>query len=58
MQFLAIFLASASVAFANVANVRDASSFPSATTLPYPNWCNHGWTGDGSCEKDGLHTYC
>ncbi|KAK4632163.1 Ecp9-3 [Fulvia fulva] len=20
--------------------------------------CDHGAAGDGSCEKDGLHTYC
>ncbi|KAG5951434.1 hypothetical protein E4U58_001172, partial [Claviceps cyperi] len=58
MQFLATFLASASVVFANVANVQDAASSPSATTLPSPNWCNHGWAGNGNCEKDGLRTYC
>ncbi|KAG6087165.1 hypothetical protein E4U30_008211 [Claviceps sp. LM220 group G6] len=54
MQFFTLLLASASVGSA----VAAPNPAPSPHTVIHPQWCNNGWTGDGSCEKAGLHTYC
>ncbi|KAG5961204.1 hypothetical protein E4U56_003949 [Claviceps arundinis] len=54
MQFLAFVLASASVALAVPA--------PESSIVPAQpgkaDWCNHGWSSNGICEKKGLNTYC
>ncbi|KAG6020400.1 hypothetical protein E4U40_006158 [Claviceps sp. LM458 group G5] len=58
MQFLALLLASASVVFAHIPYPTSSPSPVKTGTSSTPNWCNLGWSGDGSCEKRGLNTYC
>ncbi|KAG5992231.1 hypothetical protein E4U54_003714 [Claviceps lovelessii] len=53
MQFLTLLLATASVAFA-----AQESPVPKVENNPKPHWCNGGTTGDNTCEKMGLNTYC
>ncbi|KAG6148497.1 hypothetical protein E4U09_007986 [Claviceps aff. purpurea] len=58
MQFLALLLASASVVFADIPYPTSSPSSVQTAVPSDPNWCNLGWSGDGSCEKKGLNTYC
>ncbi|KAG5985600.1 hypothetical protein E4U43_005973 [Claviceps pusilla] len=53
MQFLTLLLATASVAFA-----AQETSVPKIENAGEPHWCNAGTTGDNTCEKMGLNTYC
>ncbi|KAG6110339.1 hypothetical protein E4U13_005408 [Claviceps humidiphila] len=60
MQFFALLLASASVVFADFPPdpISSPGSVYTAAAVSPPNWCNYGWSGDGSCEKKGQNTYC
>ncbi|KAG6094255.1 hypothetical protein E4U31_003624 [Claviceps sp. LM219 group G6] len=57
MQFLTFLLASASVGFAAASPAPQSSSVVPPPGMK-PDWCNHGWSSNGICEKKGLNTYC